>query len=178
MLTFDLSSSYLGFKTLNARRLIKRWFTITIDIIYASPLFSHIILIKNSSRVWSLFALETLIHLGILCAFFNKFLQHLIKYFKGYFILHHSAHIWSSMSPKNQENVNLAIWFMVIDQRKSTSQNLSSLHHIYYKKNFSQISTSKPQALSPLSMEREHLAETHIHWQLDRKNVLLTIIRG
>ena len=36
------------------------------------------------------------------------------------------------MSPKSQENVKLASWFMVVDQRKSTSQNWGSLDPISY----------------------------------------------
>ena len=81
---------------------------------------------------WSLFALEALIHLGILCDLFSMFPHQLIKYFKGYFILHHLIHIWSSMSPKNQENVKLTRWFMVVDQRKSIGQSGGSLDPISY----------------------------------------------
>ena len=103
-----------------------------LSIIYESPCFSHVILIKQSSRVWSWFALETLIHLGILCDFFNKFLHQLIKYFKGYFIFHHIMHIWSSISPKIQDNIKLASWFMVVDQRNSTGQNWGSPDPISY----------------------------------------------
>ena len=36
------------------------------------------------------------------------------------------------MSPKDQENVKLASWFMVVDQRKSTGQNWGSLDPISY----------------------------------------------
>ena len=36
------------------------------------------------------------------------------------------------MSPKNQDNVKLASWFMVVDQRKSTGQNWGSLDPISY----------------------------------------------
>ena len=103
-----------------------------LSIIYGSPCSLFIILIKSSSRVWRLFALETLIHLCILCDFLNKFLQHVIKYFKAWFMLYHLTHIWSSMSPKNQENVKLARWFMVVDQRKSIGQNWGSLDPISY----------------------------------------------
>ena len=132
MLTYAISSSYLGFKTLNVRSEINTWFTLALRIIYGSPWSSHIILIKKSSRVWSLFALETLIHLGILCDFFNKFLQQLIKYFKVYLILHHPKHILSSMSPKYQYNFKFTSWFKVVDERKSTSQNWDSLDPISY----------------------------------------------
>ena len=132
MLTNASSSSHLGLKTPNARSSINKWFTLDLSIIYGSPWSSHIILIKNSSKVWSLFALEALIHLGILCDLFSMFPHQLIKYFKGYFILHHLIHIWSSMSPKSQENVKLARWFMVVDQRKSTGQNWGSIDHISY----------------------------------------------
>ena len=83
-------------------------------------------------RVWSWFALETLIHLGILCNFFNMFFQKLIKYIKVYFKLHYLTHIWSSMSPKDQNNFKFANWFEEVDQRKSTSQNWGSLDPISY----------------------------------------------
>ena len=36
------------------------------------------------------------------------------------------------MSPKIQDNVKLARWFMVVDQRKSTGQNWGSLDPISY----------------------------------------------
>ena len=36
------------------------------------------------------------------------------------------------MSPKSQDNIKLARWFMVVEQRKSTSQNLGSLDPISY----------------------------------------------
>ena len=36
------------------------------------------------------------------------------------------------MSPKSQENVKLASWFMVVDQRKSTGQNWGFLDPISY----------------------------------------------
>ena len=36
------------------------------------------------------------------------------------------------MSPKNQDNVKLASWFMVVDQRKSTGQSWGSLDPISY----------------------------------------------
>ena len=36
------------------------------------------------------------------------------------------------MSPKRQKNVKLASWFMVVDLRKSTSQNWGSLDPISY----------------------------------------------
>jgi hypothetical protein len=127
------SSSKLGFETFSARRSIKRWFTMVLDIIYVSPCSLFIILIKNSSTVSSLFALKALIHLGIWCDFLNKFLQHLVKYIKEYFIIHHVMHIWSSISPKDQENFKFTSWFKEVDQRKSTGQNWGSLDPISYK---------------------------------------------
>ena len=36
------------------------------------------------------------------------------------------------MSPKSQDNIKLASWFMVVDQRKSTDQNWGSLDPISY----------------------------------------------
>ena len=132
MLTYDISSSYLGFKTLKARRSIKKCFTLTLSIIYGSLWSSHVILIKKSSRVWSWFALETLIHLGILCDFFNKFLHQLIKFFKGHLKFHHLMHIWSPMSLKSQENCKLASWLMVVGQMNSSHQNWVSLEPISY----------------------------------------------
>ena len=132
MITYALLSSYLGFETLNARSSIKKWLKLALSIIYGSPCSSHVILIKKSSRVWSWFALETLIHLGILCNFFNKSLQQLIKYFKGYFKYHNLMNIWSSMSPKSQYNGKLARWFMMVDQRNSSDQNRGPLNSISY----------------------------------------------
>ena len=81
-------------------------------------------------KVWSLFVLEALIHLGILCDFLSKFIQHLVKYFKGYFIIPYIIHIWSSMSPKDQEKFKFASWFIEVDQRKPTGQNWGSLYTI------------------------------------------------
>ena len=152
MLTYAPSGSYLGFETLNARSSMNNWSKMAIYIIYEYLLSSHFILIKKSSRVWSLFALETLTHLGILCDFFNTFLQQLIKYFKGYFTLHHPTHIWSSMSPKSQDNVKLARWFMVVDQRKSTSQNWGSLDPISY--NFYHIKMIKRETLLKMTFQK------------------------
>ena len=133
MLTFDLSNSYPGFKTLIARSSIKNWFTMALSIIYESPWSSPVILIKKSSRVWNWFALETLVHLGILSNFFTKLLHQLIRYFKGYFKFHHLMHIWSTMSLQSQENCKLVSWLMVVGQINSSYQNWVSLDLISYK---------------------------------------------
>ena len=132
MITFDPSSSHLGFKTLNARSSIKNWSTMALSIIYESPWSLDVIFIKKSSRVWNWFTLETLVHLGILCNFFNKLLQQLIKYFKACFKFHHLMHIWSTMSQESQENWKLASWLMVVGQMNSSDQNWVSLDPISY----------------------------------------------
>ena len=132
MITIDLSSSHLGFKTLIAKSTTKEWSTMSLSIIYESQWSLHVILIKNSSRVWNWFALETLVHMGILCNFFTKLLQQLIKYFKGNFKFHHIMYIWSPMSLKSQENCKLARWLMEVDQRNSSDQNWVSLDPISY----------------------------------------------
>ena len=102
------------------------------SIIYEFHWFLHVILIKFSSRVGSWFALETLVHLGILSNFFNKLLHQLIKCFKVNFKFHHLMHIWSPMSPKSQANCKLASWLMVVDQRNSSDQNWGPLNRISY----------------------------------------------
>ena len=135
MITFDPSSSHLGFKTLIAKSSTKEWSTMALDIIHESPWVSYVILIIKSSRVWSWFALETLVHLGVLCNFFNKLLHQLIKFLKGHFKIHHLMHIWSTMSLKSQENCKLASWLMVVGQMNSSNQNWVSLDPISYNFN-------------------------------------------
>ena len=132
MITIDPSSSHLGFKTLIAKSSTKKWSTMSLSIIYESQWSLHIILIKISSRVWSWFALETLVCLGILSNFFNKLPHQLIKFLKGYFKIHHLMHIWSTMSQESQENWRLASLLMVVGQMNSFDQNWVPLDPISY----------------------------------------------
>ena len=102
-------------------------------IIYESQWSLHVILVKHSSRVWSWFALETLVCLGILSNFFNKLPHKLIKFLKGHFKIHHLMHLWSTMSQESQENWRLASWLVVIGQTNSSglppSTNMLTLNY-------------------------------------------------
>jgi hypothetical protein len=119
----DLSSPHLGFKTLIAKSTTKEWSTRSLSIIYESQWSLHVILIKYSSRVWSWFALETLVCVDILSNFFNKLPHQLIKFLMGHFKIHHLMHIWSTMNQESPKNWRLASYLMVVGQMNSSDQN-------------------------------------------------------
>ena len=72
--------------------------------------------------------------------------------FHGPSTLHHPTHISSSMSPKSQENVKLERWFMVVDQRKSTSQNWGSIDPISF--NFCHIKMIPRETLLKMTFQK------------------------